>query len=151
MELEIIRTYHPTGTNGALFLDGVRQCYTIELPWLNNQPRRSCIPEGRYGLQKRYSPRFKHHLLLLGVPGRSLILVHPANNALKELAGCIAPVSQLTGPGRGLQSRVAFEWLLALVYPALKTEPVFLTLKTIKHDTTQNPPATHSGTHPSLL
>jgi hypothetical protein len=130
MELEIIRTYYPTGTNGVLYLDGVRQCYTIELPWLNNEPRRSCIPEGRYRLKRRYSPRFNHHLQVLDVPGRDFILLHPANYALKELAGCIAPVSQLTGPGRGAQSRVAVEWILSLVYPVLEREPVFLTLKT---------------------
>lgn len=147
MELEILRTYYPGGTNGALCIDGVRQCYTIELPWLNNTPRRSCIPEGRYRLQRRYSPRYRDHLLVAGVPDRSLILIHPANNALKELAGCIAPVSALCGAGKGVQSRIAFEWLLALVYPALSHDEVFLTLKQMNHD----PQTTPAITHPRLL
>lgn len=151
MELEIIRTYHPLGTNGILYVDGVCQCYTIELPWRDNLPRRSCIPEGRYRLQKRYSPRYRDHLLVTGVPGRSLILVHPANNALKELAGCIAPVSSLSGPGKGLQSRIAFEWLLSLVYPALPEETVFLTLKQKENDQASNPPTTPAGPHTGLL
>ena len=50
---------------------------------------------------------------------RSFILFHPANNALKELNGCIAPVTKLSGPGLGLMSRKAFERLKTLVYQAL--------------------------------
>ena len=147
MELEILRTYYPGGTNGVLSLEGVRQCFTIELPWLNNTPRRSCIPEGRYRLQKRWSPRYRDHLLVTGVPNRSLILIHPANHALRELAGCIAPVSALCGAGKGVQSRIAFEWLLSLVYPALDKEAVFLTLKQNSYD----PQTTPAGPHPGLL
>lgn len=147
MELEILRTYYPGGTNGVLRLGGIRQCFTIELPWLGNTPRRSCIPEGRYRLQKRYSPRHRDHLLVSGVPHRSLILIHPANNALRELAGCIAPVSSLCGAGKGVQSRIALEWLLSLVYPALSHEEVFLTLKKNDHD----PQTTPAGPHPGLL
>lgn len=151
MELSIIRTYYPKGTNGVLYIDGVLQCFTIELPWLQNQRRCSCIPEGRYRLKSRYTPRYGHHLQVLDVPGRDFILFHPANFALKELAGCIAPVSQLTGAGRGIQSRVAFEWLLAVVYPALKKEAVFLTLKKQDHEPTQNPEAAPPGTHAQVL
>ena len=134
MELEIIRTYHEEGVNGSLYVNGVLQCYTIELPWKNNEPRRSCIPEGRYMIQKRYSPKFKHHLHLLQVPGRSLILMHSANDAKKELFGCIAPVSIVTDPGKGLVSKVAFEWIKTLVYPALEKGPVFVNIKSIKND-----------------
>ncbi len=96
MELVLFRTCHPTGTNGELYARNSFQCYTIELPWKDNQPQVSCIPPGRYELKKRYSPRFKDHLLVGLVPGRSLVLLHPANDALKELRGCIAPVS--SGP-----------------------------------------------------
>jgi hypothetical protein len=84
-------------------------CYTIELPWEDNLPQRSCIPEGRYELKKRYSTRFGQHLLLVNVKDQELILIHPANDALKELRGCIAPVSILTGPGKGILSRNAFQ------------------------------------------
>ena len=137
MELELIRSYHPHGTNGDLYLNGVRQCFTIELPWLNNQRRISCIPEGRYQLQKRYSPKFKWHIEVLEVKGRSGILIHPANDALKELKGCIPPVSQLTGTGKGTQSRLPLGWLKSLVYPELeKGKPVFLTIKTNANDVT---------------
>jgi hypothetical protein len=129
MELVLIRTYHTDGTNGTLTINNSFQCYTIELPWVNNLPRRSCIPEGRYELKKRYSPKFKDHLLVKGVPGRSLVLLHPANDALKELKGCIAPVSSLDGAGKGSHSRKAFKKLLQLVYKALELETVYLTIQ----------------------
>ena len=50
---------------------------------------------------------------------RTYILIHPANNAQKELRGCIAQVTKLSGPGLGLLSRKAFTKLKDLVYKAL--------------------------------
>jgi len=130
MELELIRSYFPNGTNGELFYDGNRICFTIELPWLDNRPTVSCIPEGRYELEKYFSEHLGNHLHLKAVAGRSLIMMHAANNALKELRGCIAPVSILTAEGKGLRSRVALKKILDLVYPVLeRKEKVFLTIK----------------------
>src|SRR5690606_274250 len=115
--LQLCRTYHPDGTNGNLYDNqGELLCHTIELPWLDNQVRISCIPEGTYRLTKRYSEKFRHHILLNDVPGRSYILIHPANDARRELAGCIAPVTRLTGPGRGEASRIQFNKIKAMVY-----------------------------------
>ncbi len=131
MELELIRTYFPNGTNGELLQNNKRVCSTIELPWFANKQKVSCIPEGRYELTKRYSLKFGHHLLLKEVKGRELILIHPANDAVKELKGCIAPVSVCTGEGKGTNSRLALKKLLALVYVAMeRKENVFLTVKT---------------------
>ena len=101
MELELLRIYHPKGSNGNLSANGVGLCHTIELPWKENKNQVSCIPEGRYELVKRYSAKFKWHLLVKDVPDRVLILIHPANDALKELKGCIAPVFILTEEGKG--------------------------------------------------
>lgn len=138
MELVLTRTYHSNGTNGLLHLNGKPVCFTIELPWRNNKPCVSCIREGRYKLEKRYSDKFKFHLLVTGVADRSLILIHPANNAIKELQGCIAPVSTLTAPGCGNNSRGVFTPLLKLVYGAMAMEEeVWLTIikdKTKNHD-----------------
>ncbi len=55
----------------------------------------------------------------MDVPNRKFILFHPANNAQKELQGCIAPVTKLSGPGLGLMSRIAFTKLKDIVYKAL--------------------------------
>ena len=130
MELELIRTYHSRATNGILLLSAKRVCYTIELPWKNNQCLVSCIPEGRYEIRKRYSPRFGWHLLIVNIPARNGILFHPANDAVKELKGCIAPVTTLSAPGKGALSALAMQKIMALVSPVLDhRKPLFLTIK----------------------
>lgn len=127
MELELVRAYFDEGTNGDLM---VKLCHTIELPWLHNTHNVSCIPEGRYELRMRYTDRRQHHLMIAGVPDRSGILLHPANHALTELRGCIAPVTTLIGPGEGTESRLANELLKAQVIEAFKrNEKVFITIK----------------------
>jgi hypothetical protein len=130
MELLLKRYYLPGGTNGVLSTgEGHIICYTIELPWRQNLRNRSCIPEGHYRIILRRSAKFNRHLMLSQVPNRSLILVHPANNAAKQLKGCIAPVSILTGEGMGEASKAACEKLLQLVSPVLLTgEAVWITV-----------------------
>ena len=128
MELELIRTYYPEGANAVICSKGKIICHSIELPWKDNLVNRSCIPEGRYEVQKRHSERWKHHLILKDVEGRSFILFHPANNALKELRGCIAPVTYITGKGIGSESRKAVEKLNAMVFEALETSPVYVNI-----------------------
>jgi hypothetical protein len=130
MVLFLTRTYFSDGTNGKLDCEGRFICYTIELPWLNNAKRVSCIPEGEYVLRKRYSKKFRWHIEVAAVENRSFILFHPANNAQKELNGCIAPVTKLSGAGLGLESRQAFIKLKSLVYKSLdREEKVLLIVK----------------------
>lgn len=130
MELQLIRTYRPKGTNGILLLNGTELCKTIELPWQNNQPRVSCIPEGQYKLRRRHSPRFKSHFEVMAVKDRKYILFHAANDAGKELRGCIAPVLQHTGEGKGSSSRAALEKMKDHLYPMMDTGHVItLTIK----------------------
>ena len=124
MILFLTRTYFPEGTNGILQCEGKIICKTIELPWKKNERGVSCIPEGNYFISKRYSQKFKWHLEVVGVQNRSLILFHPANNALQELNGCIAPVTKLSGPGLGLMTRKAFTALKDLVYAALDRKEI---------------------------
>ncbi len=83
-------------------------CSTIELPWNDNKQETSCIPEGIYALELIPSEDYDMVIRLLDVPGREGIDIHPANDALKELKGCIAPVSKTTGEGKGVYSRRAF-------------------------------------------
>ncbi len=141
MELIIERQYYAGGTNGALFLKGelIPLCYTIELPWQNNLHQHSCIPEGAYTLVKRYSEKFGWHFVLKNVPGRDLILIHPANNALKELQGCIAPVTTLTGEGTGSSSCTACQKLYTRVSSAMaQKESILLTITGCKTPVIQN-------------
>jgi len=129
------RAYFEEGTNGALFNSGRFLCHTIELPWNDNKRNISCIPEGVYKVEPRFSKRFKHHLILKDVKGRSFILFHPANDALKELQGCIAPVTYLSGIGRGVYSRDAMQKLLSLVYQAKdRKETILLTIKSQNYE-----------------
>ena len=120
MVIWLTRTYFPEGTNGKLECEGKLICNTIELPWKMNETKVSCIPEGKYFIRKRYSAKYKWHLEVMNVKNRELILFHPANDALKELNGCIAPVSELTGEGKGIRSRIAFERLKETVFPYLE-------------------------------
>jgi len=130
MELVLYRTYFKEGTNGALFVHNRFLGFTIELPWLDNKRSISCIPEGSYELKARFSEKFKHHLHLINVKDRNLILIHPANDALEELEGCIAPVTQLNGIGKGLSSRLLMQKIVASCYQAFeRKEKVFLTIK----------------------
>ena len=112
MNLELQRRYFSGYTEGLFMLNEVILCHSIELPWKGNQKNISCIPEGEYQIQFRKSNRFRNHLIINGVPGRSWILIHPANDARKELRGCIAPVMKIIGFGIGSYSRLALDLIL---------------------------------------
>jgi hypothetical protein len=128
MHIMLYRTYDAEGVNGELYINAAMECYTIELPWADNRRNVSCIPEGTYVLEKRYSKKHGWHLHVTGVKDRNLVLVHPANDAKKELRGCIAPVTQLTGPGKGILSRMAFERLKEKLFTAMKQRTVLITI-----------------------
>lgn len=129
MEITIIRTSYPQGTNGQLFINGKHACFTIERPWLNNRRRESCIPIGTYEIKKRWSPKHGWHLWVSNVPGRTFILIHVGNNALVDSHGCILTVGELTGIGKGIRSRVTCQAITKAVFEALKTVKVWLTIK----------------------
>ena len=70
------------------------------------------------------------HLQVMNVSQRENILIHPANDAMHELKGCIAPVCFITGAGKGIRSRMALKTLTSLVYGALdQHDQVFITIK----------------------
>jgi len=115
--LVLKRIYLATAVHGELTLNGKHIAYTIELPWRDNKRRISCIPEGTYILRKRYSEKFKWHFVLLDVPNRRCILIHPANDAQKELQGCIAPVTKITAEGKGTESQKAIQKLTDTLEP----------------------------------
>jgi len=121
MKLVLTRIYHTEGTNGVFTYSGKIICSTIELPWKQNLPGISCIPEGKYQIILRHSQKYGECLGLLHVPNRSGILVHPANYALTELRGCIAPVLQAVAPGKGIFSKKALSKVLDVCRPVLQT------------------------------
>lgn len=129
MELELLRDYQPQGTNGRLLLDCQLICFTIELPWKNNEHKISCIPEGKYRVILRCNKQFGWHLLVTGVQNREGILMHPANDAKAELKGCVAPVTKLTGIGKGSGSRNALKKIVDLIFHLPESETVYLIVK----------------------
>ncbi|WP_342626249.1 DUF5675 family protein [Aequorivita sublithincola] len=137
--------YKCGGTNGTLTLNGHFICFTIELPWQENQRNISCIPEGKYQLRSRYSPNFNNHLEILDVYGRTLILIHPANNAIEELRGCIAPVMQLTGIGTGIYSRLALKKLLSIFHQLKENnDKLFLNINSNRYEYLRKIQQTHT-------
>ena len=99
MVIELQRLYRDTWTDGLIFIKGILLCRSIELRWANNERNISCVPEGVYPVAIIQHPKFGECLQINGVKGRTGILVHVANDAQKELRGCIAPVFSLTGNG----------------------------------------------------
>tara|TARA_Y100000593_G_C4323318_1_gene345195 strand:- start:9667 stop:10098 length:432 start_codon:yes stop_codon:yes gene_type:complete len=81
-------------TLGRLYIfEGLEErysCYTLELPWLGNQRRVSCIPEGEYCVIKRVSQKYGEHFHVLDVPDRDYILIH-FGNYNRDTLGCILP------------------------------------------------------------
>ncbi len=70
----------------------------LELPWHNNAPQISCIPEGTYRMTYTMSNRFKVMMWgLNGVPDRAGVRIHSGNYAgdkLSDSEGCILPCGQ---------------------------------------------------------
>lgn len=111
--------YTPMGTFGKLIYDDF-SCYTVERPWLNNQARVSCIPEGSYELVWHTGPKFGKTVALVGgtvaqypnnVAKRAAILIHPANE-MNDLEGCI-------GLGLAL-GMIRDNWAVTSSLPAIK-------------------------------
>lgn len=83
-------------TLGQLFIHGdegflIFSCYTLELPYKDNQRNISCIPKGTYLVKKRNSKysKFKYtHLHVQDVPKRTFILFH-IGNFTRQIEGCI--------------------------------------------------------------
>lgn len=114
------------GTFGKLLLPTGKTLFTVERPWINNEPRISCIPEGTYKMRKRRSGvvqrstkgEFKSGWEICDVPGRTFIMVHPANWP-EELEGCIGVglvFGELSGRLAVKQSLRAFrQFMLATI------------------------------------
>jgi len=69
------------GTEGILSVPSLSfSCFTLELPWRDNQPSLSCIPTGTYPMAWRVSTKW-NAFHIQDVPDRSYILIHSGNFA----------------------------------------------------------------------
>ena len=77
------------GRYGSL-ATGDFDCYTLELPWNDNKPNVSCIPEGTYEAFVDHNVTIggKYVIRLRDVPDRTGILIH-VGNYTSDIAGCI--------------------------------------------------------------
>jgi len=90
-ELTIKRAYFSDCTLGRVVSLSGKSVFTLELPWLGNEPEKSCIPEGIYPYRKAMSPSRGEVVIWIDkVPDRTNIQIHPANET-EDLLGCIAP------------------------------------------------------------
>ena len=110
-------------TIGTLFVDGVRECVTLEdrvrAPGIKVAGE-TAIPAGTYRLTFEFSPRLKRETpRLQDVPGFTGVLIH-AGNAPEDSEGCIL-VGRVVGPGpdRISESRLARDALEAKIRDAL--------------------------------
>lgn len=123
MQATIKRTHHKTKqTLGVFTLEDkgrvIFECKTLELPWLDNEVRKSCIPTGCYEVVPRNSPKYGNHFHIKDVPGRSSILIH-IGNYYTDILGCVLVGASLKDLNRdGLRdvtaSRTTLEKLLKL-------------------------------------
>ena len=122
MELTLYRKWlDENSTVGVLDVDGVFQCYTLELP------TPLCIPPGRFKVSIDYSPKFQRNMpILLAVPGRTEIRIHWGNDE-KDTEGCI-----LVGTSRSLDwignSRDAFADLFPKIQQAVSLDDCYITV-----------------------
>ena len=87
-KIKIQRTYYEDCTIGRLWC-GDFQCFTLELPLLNNESSVSCIyPAGGYIGRKHFSPNNGDVIAIDNVMGRTNIQVH-SGNYTNQILGCI--------------------------------------------------------------
>jgi hypothetical protein len=126
--IEVTLTRMPergNSTPGVLTVSGLsRKLYTCEDKWLDNEPRISCIPKGRYlcqphGWEPNSPFKYKQVWQITNVPNRTAILIHAGNTHIDTL-GCV-----LVGLGLNLQgsdavisqSRIAVDMLRKHIGP----------------------------------
>lgn len=67
------------GTFGTWVVDGQPMAVTCEPYWRENATNISAIPSGSYRIKRHVSPTYGECFMVLDVPGRSSILIHPGN------------------------------------------------------------------------
>ena len=116
------------GVFGRLLVSGQQLAYTVEQPWRDNKPFKSCVPAGRYEAKRYKSKKYRIDTFALynpslnvyvsdqGGDSRYSCLFHPANWA-HQLQGCIALGKGLLA---GLDEREdKYGWMVTRSRPAI--------------------------------
>jgi hypothetical protein len=85
-----IKTWQMDDCTLGILTYGDFKCFTLELPWKNNELNVSCIPRALgYKGEKHQSPSNGSVIAINNVLNRTYIQIHSAN-FLRQLKGCIA-------------------------------------------------------------
>lgn len=143
MRLLVNRTLRPDGTPGEMFVDGVHECFTLELPNKDGLPG-SCIPAGTYKVELVPSDEFSRDAefvalcqslgvpvlipRIMDIPTRSLIDIH-WGNWVRNVKGCVE-VGQTQNIAEEFvgNSRAAFAQLYPKIVKAVNGEGCWITL-----------------------
>lgn len=125
------RPQDPNSTPGSLGINGVQQCFTLELPVRDGLPG-SAIPAGKYPIVLAPSPKFMASAdawtqlyasqmpHIEPIPGRSLIMLHWGNSPA-DTDGCIL-VGRTPATDAVWESRPAFAALYIEIQQAVRNE-----------------------------
>lgn len=109
--MQLIRTYFEDRTEGRLIFPDGSYVFTLELPWKDNLPSVSCIPEGRYIVDRDTTGKHRWFKIREGqIEGRTFIEFHEASS-VRFLEGCIAPCMELSN-GKAYRCTKALNKLL---------------------------------------
>jgi len=105
-------------------------CFSLELPWRDNECNYSCIPPGSYDVSCSWSNAFKRRLYLVeGVPDRSGVRIHPGNWAgdtrlglRTHSLGCIL-LGTKVGEFKGQKALILSEPKVSLLQRTLREQP----------------------------
>lgn len=90
IDIILCRVNKEDRTIGQIFNTDGLAYRTVELPWKDNKPNISCIPDGVYPFEREYSPNKGRIVIeLKNVTGRSDIQIH-AGTKTSHVQGCIA-------------------------------------------------------------
>jgi hypothetical protein len=89
MNLSLLRTENTSDGVFGLLKAGTYTFVTVEDDWKDNAKGQSCIPAGTYRLRRTVFHKHGYEAFeVTGVPGRTRILIHPANTE-EDIEGCI--------------------------------------------------------------
>jgi hypothetical protein len=109
------------GTLGKIIAPDI-QCYSIELPWKNNEQNISCIIAGAYPYRKEIHPKFGRCLRLFAISEREGVLMHAGSFAgdvslgwKSDSSGCViigSKIEKIKKQKAAINSRATLDTLI---------------------------------------
>lgn len=115
MKFLLTREYWPGGTNGSLSYNGKILCATAELSAACFHSSMACLPEGLYELDLVQSSSEQQIVVFKNSGSHKSEIRRKAELGLTQLHRNIVLVSEITGEGRGVPSREAFQNVTSLI------------------------------------